>query len=94
MVNHCKLVIGTRINRDYESDVFMPAFEDRFEPLFVSQTYSMPADRITFDHTFFGNRDLMSERPELIPTRLMELYPRHAEMQYLDIIRDVMANGS
>ncbi len=32
----CKLVIGTRINREYEADVFMPAFEDKFEPLFIS----------------------------------------------------------
>ena len=37
---HCKLIFGTRINRDYEADVFMPTFEDRFEPLFISQTYS------------------------------------------------------
>ena len=80
MVNQCKLVIGTRINRDFEADVFMPEFEDRFEPLFVSQTFSQPADQITFDYTFFGNRDLMAERPELLPTRLMELYPRHPEM--------------
>jgi len=36
----------------------------------------------------------MAERPELIPTRLMEVYPRHPEMQYLDIIKDVMATGS
>lgn len=36
----------------------------------------------------------MTERPDLIPTRLIELYPRHPEMQYLEIIRDVMASGS
>ena len=36
MSHLCKLVIGTRINKDFESDCFMPAFEDRFEPLFVS----------------------------------------------------------
>ena len=40
MSHLCKLVIATRINRDYESDVFMPVFEDKFEPLFISQTYS------------------------------------------------------
>jgi len=36
----------------------------------------------------------MAERPELLPTRLMELYPRHQEMQYLEIIRNVIATGS
>ena len=34
------------------------------------------------------------ERPELIPTKLMEMYPRHAEMQYLDLIREVMETGN
>ena len=64
MINLCKLIIGTRINGDFEADVFMPAFENRFEPLFVSQTYSQPisTDQITFDHIFFGNCDLMAER--------------------------------
>ena len=38
----CKLIIATRINREYESDIFMPAFENKFEPLFISQTYSQP----------------------------------------------------
>ena len=36
MSHMCKLIIGTRINREYESDVFMPPFEERFEPLFIS----------------------------------------------------------
>ena len=90
----CKLVVGTRINREFESDVFMPEFEDRFAPLFVSQTYSQPADKITFDYRIYGNRELLAERPDLVPTKLMELYPRHPEMQYLDIIREVMNTGS
>ena len=90
----CKLAIVTRINREYEADVFMPPFEDRFEPLFISQTYSQPADQITFDYCFFGNKQLLSERPDLIPTKLMEMYPKHPEMQYLEIIREVIATGS
>ena len=40
MINQCKLVIATRINREYDADVFMPTYEDKFEPLFISQTYS------------------------------------------------------
>lgn len=40
MSHLCKLIIATRINRDYEADIFMPAFENKFEPLFISQTYS------------------------------------------------------
>ena len=78
--DNCKLVIGTRINRDYEADVFMPEFEDKFDPLFISQTYSQPADKITFDYCIHGNRKLLSQRPDLVPTKLMEMYPRHPEM--------------
>jgi len=29
----------------------------------------------------------------LIPTKLMEMYPRHPEMQYLEIIKEVMTTG-
>lgn len=93
MSHLCKLVIGTRINREYEADVFMPSFEDRFEPVFISQTYSQPADQITFDYCFYGNKQLLAQRPELIPTKLMEMYPRHPEMQYLEIIKEVMEKG-
>ena len=91
---HCKLIFGTRINRDFEADVFMPKFEDRFEPLFISQTYSQPKDGITFDYSFYGNKELMKQRPDLIPTNLMTMYPKHPEMQYLETIREVMASGA
>lgn len=44
MSHMCKLIIATRINKDFESDVFMPPFEDRFDPLYVTQTRSQPKD--------------------------------------------------
>jgi dihydrofolate reductase len=37
---HCKLVLQTRINKDFEADAFMEPFEDTFSPIFVSETYS------------------------------------------------------
>ena len=40
----CKLVIATRINKDFEADVSMPEMDDNFTPLFISQTYSQPKD--------------------------------------------------
>lgn len=55
----CKLIIATRINKVYEADVLMPAFEDHFTPLFISQTYSQPKDEITFDYCFYGNKTLL-----------------------------------
>jgi len=58
----------------------MPAFEEHFSPLFISQTYSQPKDQITFDYQISGNRALLREDPTLVPTRLMQRYPAHAEL--------------
>ena len=35
---YCKLVLSTRINKEFESDVFMPEFEQDFSPLYITQT--------------------------------------------------------
>jgi dihydrofolate reductase / thymidylate synthase len=90
----CKLILTTRINKEYKSDVFMPEFEDKFDKLFISQTYSQPKDGITFDYCFHGNRELLASQPELVPTRAMDFYPKHQEMQYLETIREVMKTGA
>ena len=92
---HCKYVVATRINKKFECDVMLStsleAKDGVFSPMHISQTYSH--DDITYDFTFFGNTGLLAEKPELIPTRLMEKYPRHPELQYLEIIDDVIRNG-
>lgn len=92
----CKLVIATRINKSFECDVHVSQLEsaeskEAFPPLHVSQTFSQ--GDISFDYVFFGNANLLSERPELIPTRLIEQYPKHQELQYLEIIDDVIKTG-
>lgn len=87
----CKMIIATRINRDYEFDVGMPSFEEHFSPLYISQTYSQPKDELTWDYCFFGNRSLLAQQPHLIPTELFKLYPKHPEYQYLECIKEVMA---
>lgn len=71
----------------------MPEFEEDFDALSISQTYSQAKDNLTFDYRVFGNRKLMASQPDLVPTRLMKLYPRHPEYQYLDIIKEVIKNG-
>jgi dihydrofolate reductase/thymidylate synthase len=78
--DYCKLIIKTRIMKDYECDTFMPKSTDEnaFATLYVSKTYSHKD--ITYDYMFQGNRRLLEKRPELIPTRLFEKYPKHAEM--------------
>ena len=39
--NRCKLIFLTRINKDYESDTFLPVISTTtFTPLYISKTYS------------------------------------------------------
>ena len=82
---HLKLVILTRIGKTYEADSFMPKIPCDDEPaggpftkLHISKTYQHKD--ITYDYCFIGNKKLLATKPELIPTRLMEKYPRHPEM--------------
>ena len=51
-------------------------------------------DGITFDYLVSANHKLIGESPELVPTRLMEWYPKHPEMQYLECIKEVIASGA
>lgn len=91
--DHCKLIIKTRIMKDFECDTFMPKTSDEsaFQTLYVSKTFSHKD--ITYDFMFQGNRRMIEKKPELIPTRLFEKYPKHAEMQYLEIIKDIIETG-
>ena len=78
--DYCKLVFLTRINKQFEADCFMPKMDElkTFSKLFISKTYSH--DDITFDYCFYGNTQILSKRPELVPSRLMAKYPKHPEM--------------
>lgn len=66
--------------------------EKTFTKIFISKTYQH--NDITFDYCFLGNRQLLERRPDLIPTRLMSKYEKHPEMQYLEIIKDIIETGS
>ena len=99
MGEHCKLVILTRIAKPFEADTFFPRLttDDQdttapFTKLHISRTYSH--SDITYDFCFIGNKKLLTSKPELIPTRLLEKYPAHPEMQYLSIIKDIIETGS
>ena len=61
---HCKLVIMTRVNKDYECDVFMPKGleeESIFTKMYISKTYSHKD--ITYDFCFYGNQHLLHKHP-------------------------------
>lgn len=76
----CKLIIKTRINKEYEVDTYMPKIDEEniYTKLYITQTYSH--EDITFDYCFLGNKKLLTLKPELIPTRLFSKYKKHPEM--------------
>lgn len=41
-----------------------------------------------------ANTELMRSNPELLPTRLMQWYPKHPELQYLECISNVIKTGA
>lgn len=90
----CKLIILTRINKDYPADVFMPKIDESqtFTKMHISKTYQHKD--INYDYVFLGNKQLINTKPELIPSRLIAKYPKHPEMQYLEIIKDIIETGS
>lgn len=60
--DYCKLIIKTRVNKEFECDTFMPKINDEtFTNLFISKTYSH--EDITFDYCFIGNRRLLEKHP-------------------------------
>jgi bisphosphoglycerate-independent phosphoglycerate mutase (AlkP superfamily) len=63
-----------------------------FTKIHISKTYQY--QDLTYDYCFMGNKKLLERRPELIPSRLLERYPKHPEMQYLEIIKDIIETGS
>ena len=36
----------------------------------------------------------MRQNPELLPTKLMQMYKKHPEIQYLECIRDIIGSGN
>lgn len=56
---YCKVIIMTRINKDFECDVYMPKIEEEsaFTKMYISKTYSQKD--MTFDYCFYGNQHLL-----------------------------------
>lgn len=70
----------------------MPDIGASFEKLFVSKTEA--EKDITFDFVILGNKELIRNEPELLPTRLLQEWIPHEEYQYLKIIRDCIDQGN
>lgn len=57
--DYCKLVIMTRINKEFDADVYMPKIDEEktFSKIFISKTYSH--QDVTFDYCFIANKKLV-----------------------------------
>jgi hypothetical protein len=38
--------------------------------------------------------NVIKPHPELIPTKLISLLPKHEEMQYLELIKEILSQGA
>jgi hypothetical protein len=92
MPESCKYIIYTRINQKFECDTFVSKFPDYFKPIHISKTFV--DNGVPYDIVIYGNMPLLIQSPELIPTRLFSMLPRHEEYQYLDMIRDIIDTGN
>jgi dihydrofolate reductase/thymidylate synthase len=95
LITQVSQIYVTRIANDFEADVFLPVlsaktvFDDQlfgpqFRLQFVSKTFVY--GEIPFDFAVFAHESRLS-------ASLMINYPPHEELQYLDLIKHILANG-
>jgi dihydrofolate reductase/thymidylate synthase len=88
-----KYIVYTRVNATFDCDVFIDPIDTKvFKPLFISQTFC--DNKVTYDIIHYGNMPVLSRNRDLYPTRLVTLLPKHAEMQYLEAIHDIIKSGN
>lgn len=96
--SRCKAIFKTRVNKDFPCDRFFPAIPpEHFALAHVSKTYScLNADgsSIPFDFAFYVNPMLAAQGYDCIDLSLLELYPKHEEMQYLELVKKVIEEGN
>jgi len=94
----CKAIFKTRVCKDFVCDKFFPEIPlEHFKLVHISKTYScididgMP---IPFDFTFYVNSKLIDQGYDCIDQSFLELYPKHEEMQYLELVKKVIEEGN
>ncbi len=95
-----KLVFQTYIEKEFESDVFYELPKE-FVPLHVSKTYIDTTDpEAPFDFRILLNPEVLKDEEinknlqRLVDPFFLSMYPKCEEYQYLEILRDIIENGS
>lgn len=98
----CKLIFLTNISKEYPCDVFFD-LPTNFKPIHISKTFTDPKDKnelkATFDFRVLINENikkdefLMNNFDKVINPYFLKQYPKHEELQYLDILSDIIDNG-
>jgi thymidylate synthase len=95
LITQVSQIYVTRIAKNFEADVFLPVpavktvFDDQlfgpqFQLQFVSKTFVY--EEIPFDFAVFAHKSRLS-------ASLMITYPAHEELQYLNLIKHILADG-
>jgi dihydrofolate reductase/thymidylate synthase len=97
----CARIFLTRIAKDIECDAFFPAFDEKlFRISYVSKTKvreELPYDFVVYDRIPEGEESkdagVSSPSPSMLALGGMNQF-LHEEYQYLNLIRDICANGA
>ncbi|KAK1442514.1 bifunctional dihydrofolate reductase/thymidylate synthase [Babesia gibsoni] len=106
----CDKIYQTRINKDYEGDRFFPEIPDTFEITGISKTFGtdfVTYDFVTYEkksvvkdkpHPSMDELVLTGEEPKVKVPQYVACpsvkIRYHEEFQYLDILADVLSNGT
>jgi dihydrofolate reductase/thymidylate synthase len=95
-----KLIFQTYIEKEFESDVFYELPKE-FVPLQVSKTFiektepDAPFDfRILLNPEVLKDDNVAKNLQTLVDPYFLSMYPKSEEYQYLEILRDIIENGS
>ena len=96
--NRCKAIYLTRVWKDFKADKYFPIIpNEKFSLVHVSKTHSCTdtdGSPIPFDFTFYVNKEQASQGINCIDKSVLEQYPKHEEMQYLELVKKVMEKGN
>lgn len=88
----CKLIFLTHIEKDVQFDV---AFDlpKNYVPISISKSFAH--NDLTYDYRILANPNyLVSNLSKIIPISYLKMYPQNEEMQYINMILDVMKTGN
>jgi hypothetical protein len=92
-VERLRGLVVTRVWKEYMCDRFFPLVDSlRYPIVYVSKTYSQ--GDVPFDFVYYANAQMLAKGEQCFQHEILFRYPLHQEMQYLNIIQDLIQNGN